>query len=431
MISWRSLPIWRKLFKRTSGPTGNFLSSVKISRFLRAAHLPISGVLYAIDYRFGGLRKEKLTRSYQRQTKVIAGTLCLCFVVSFSAVYAEEGPSAVTQAAQKPQAAQNPVAQEPTAAATQPSTAAGDQPVVRKKIIAKPGIEINVSTATEDLVPTDDPALAKKQVEAYPDSAEASFIYAVALTRTSRVEEALKEIRRARRLAEKDGGPAYFDKMILQYEDMVKNYPDENRVRYGLAWAYYMKAYLIARQSKKEQEYLEKLKLAAAAQAAKNSGKKVETAAGTDGAAVKSSAPNWLNAWAAPYMPKDKDGNAFKIPELKTGADAPHIKGALEQAAPSVVAQVKSYYQSALSNLDELIRRKPDDVWAIAYRAHLNLEYTGDLDSSMAVWKDCAQRFPNNPAAFFFLGEGYLKQGNLKECLSNISRAIALRGASQ
>jgi hypothetical protein len=49
----------------------------------------------------------------------------------------------------------------------------------------------------------------------------------------------------------------------------------------------------------------------------------------------------------------------------------------------------------------------------------------------MSVWKDCAQRFPNNPAAFFFLGEGYLKQGNLKECLANISRAIALRGASQ
>jgi hypothetical protein len=49
----------------------------------------------------------------------------------------------------------------------------------------------------------------------------------------------------------------------------------------------------------------------------------------------------------------------------------------------------------------------------------------------MAVWKECAQRFPDNPAAYFFLGEGYLKQGNLKECLSNISRAIALRGLSK
>lgn len=395
-------------------------------QFLRAAHLPISGVLYAIDYRLGGEKAEvdkKLNRSYQSQTKFMASTLCFSIAMSVAPVWAadvqETAPPAVLPTSGTSESLNE--------GAT--GTRDGDTAVVRKKIIAKPGVEITVGTATEDLVPTDDPALAKKQAEAYPESAEASFIYAVALTRTSRVEEALKEIRRARRLAEKDGGPAYFDKMILQYEDMVKNYPDENRVRYGLAWAYYMKAYLIARQSKKEQEYLEKLKQAAAAQSAKNS----NTAGNDNNAAAKSnsSSPNWLNAWAVPYMPKDKDGNGIKLPELKTGADAPHIKGALEQAAPSVVAQVKSYYQSALSNLDELIRRKPDDVWAIAYRAHLNLEYTGDLDSSMSVWKDCAQRFPNNPAAFFFLGEGYLKQGNLKECLANISRAIALRGASQ
>jgi hypothetical protein len=312
--------------------------------------------------------------------------------------------------------------QSPEVQAPQSATADGDKPAAAQKIIVKPGIPITVTTQTEDLVPTDDPDLAKKQVDAYPDSAEASFIYAVALTRTSRVEEALKEIRRARRLAEKDGGPQYFDKMIASYEEMVKNYPDENRVRYGLAWAYYMKAYLVARQSKKQQEqqeYLEKLKQQAQA--------KDTCPANKDG---KSAAPGWLNAWATPYMPKDKDGTV-KTLELKTGADAPHVKGALEQAAPSMVPEVKTYYQQALKNLDELIKRKPDDVWAIAYRAHLNLEYSGDLDSSMAVWKDCAQRFPDNPAAYFFLGEGYLKQGNLKECLSNISRAIALRGLSK
>lgn len=309
----------------------------------------------------------------------------------------------------KPAEVQNP----------QAGTTDGVKPAATEKIIVKPGIPITVTTQTEDLVPTDDADLAKKQVDAYPDSAEASFIYAVALTRTSRVEEALKEIRRARRLAENEGGPQYFDKMIASYEEMVKNYPDENRVRYGLAWAYYMKAYLVARQSKKQQEYLEKLKQAALAKDASQANK--------DG----KSAPGWLNAWATPYMPKDKDGNAIKIPELKVGADATHVKGALEQAAPSVVPEVKTYYRAALKNLDELIRRKPDDVWAIAYRAHLNLEYSGDLDSSMAVWKECAQRFPDNPAAYFFLGEGYLKQGNLKECLSNVSRAIALRGLSK
>lgn len=322
--------------------------------------------------------------------------------------------------AQAADAVQTPAAQTQEVQVPQFGTANGDKPACAQKIVVRPGIPITVTTQTEDLVPTDDPELAKKQVDAYPDSAEASFIYAVALTRTSRVEEALKEIRKARRLAEKDGGPQYFDKMIASYEEMVQNYPDENRVRYGLAWAYYMKAYLVARQSKKQQEYQEKLKQQAQA---KDAG-----LANKDG---KTAAPGWLNAWATPYMPKDKDGNPIKIPELKTGADAPHIKGALEQATPSTVPKVKAYYQSALNNLDELIRRKPDDVWAIAYRAHLNLEFSGDLDSSMAVWKDCAQRFPDNPAAYFFLGEGYLKQGNLKECLSNISRAIALRGLSK
>jgi cytochrome c-type biogenesis protein CcmH/NrfG len=37
------------------------------------------------------------------------------------------------------------------------------------------------------------------------------------------------------------------------------------------------------------------------------------------------------------------------------------------------------------------------------------------------------QQNPNNPAPYFFLGEGFLKQGNLKECLRNVSKAIALR----
>jgi tetratricopeptide (TPR) repeat protein len=303
------------------------------------------------------------------------------------------------------------------------------------KVIHKPGIPITVTMATEDLVPTDDTELAKKQVDAYPESAEAAFIYAVSLTRTSRVEDALKEIRRARRLAERDGGPVYLDKMINSYEEMLKTYPDENRVRYGLAWAYYMKAYLIARQSKKEQEYLQKLQVMQQQQKSQTATKDADKNAvalpqTSTTQASGASAPPWLSTWAAPYLPKDKDGKPISL-DIKTGADAPHIKGALEQAAPSVVPQVKQYYQAALKNLDELLVRKPDDVWAKAYRAHLNAEYTGDLASSMEVWRQCAQQFPDNPAAYFFLGEGYLKQGNLKECLSNISRAIALRGLAK
>jgi hypothetical protein len=45
----------------------------------------------------------------------------------------------------------------------------------------------------------------------------------------------------------------------------------------------------------------------------------------------------------------------------------------------------------------------------------------------MKVWQKVASKHPNNPAPYFFMGEGYLKQGNLKESLNNVSRAIALR----
>lgn len=384
-----------------------------------------------------------LVRSNKMQRKFLAGTLCLLLssgivLPTMEAAFAADG-AAKNAGSANSESIGIGSANAGNANVTDSNASAGSttegQPIHNpdfstakkdvdaatptQKLLVKPGMPVVVTTQAEDLVPTDDPDMAKKQVDAYPDNAEAAFIYAVSLTRTARIEEALKEIRRARRLAEKEGGPVYFDKMIAAYEDMLKSYPEENRVRYGLAWAYYMKAYLLAQQSKKEQDYLQKLKQAQAAQIA------------PAGATPSQAPPPWLNAWASQMLPKDKNGNAIKIPELKTGAEAPHIKGALEVAAPAVVPQVKQYYQSALSNLDELIKRKPDDVWAIAYRAHLNLEYTGDLESSMIVWRDCAQRFPDNPAAFFFLGEGYLKQGNLKECLSNISRAIALRGMSK
>src|SRR5277367_4502097 len=121
----------------------------------------------------------------------------------------------------------------------------------------KPGEPLVAGMNTEDIVATYDVALAKEQVAAYPDSPEASFVLAVALTRTSMVEEALQEVRRARRLAEKQGGPTYFDHMISEYEEMLKSYPKDNRVRYGLAWAYYMKAYVLARYGKKVEKKVE------------------------------------------------------------------------------------------------------------------------------------------------------------------------------
>jgi hypothetical protein len=284
-------------------------------------------------------------------------------------------------------------------------------------VLAKPGQELSIGTDTEDLQPTDDVSLARKQVQAYPDSPEASFILAVALTRTSHVEEALQEVRRAKKLAESKGGPEYFDKMIATYEGMLKNFPKENRVRYGLAWAYYMKAYLLAQKSQKIQKWN-------AAQAALK--------AQGQGAAGNGTAGNPVTAAQIPAAPKKKEiwDLAAQAAAGTASGDAsakPHIEGALEKADPTLRPQIKKYYEAALTKLDELLAQKPDDLWAKVYRAFLRTEYTGNLDEGMATWRACRDQYPNNPAPYFFLGEGYLKQGNLKECFNNVSKAIALR----
>jgi hypothetical protein len=46
----------------------------------------------------------------------------------------------------------------------------------------------------------------------------------------------------------------------------------------------------------------------------------------------------------------------------------------------------------------------------------------------MTTWKACSEKYPTNPAAYFFLGEGWLKKGDLKQSISNVSKAVALRG---
>ena len=143
-----------------------------------------------------------------------------------------------------------------TDGAVKPPLPAAEADSVPSKVLIKPGQALELSSAQEDLQPTDDINVAREQKDKYADSPEAHFIYAVALTRTSRVEEALQEVRTARRLAmqQPGGGYNYFDKMIKSYEDVLSNAPDDNRIRYGLAWAYYMKAYLLAQDSKKAQK---------------------------------------------------------------------------------------------------------------------------------------------------------------------------------
>lgn len=335
-----------------------------------------------------------------------AGAVC-AFSLLVSTAGAQADDAAQAPAADNAAGATVKVETNPT---TDLSTAGGASADGVGKVILKPGQPIAINSAAEDLQPTDDADLAKKQLDAYPDNPEAAFILAVALTRTSRVEDALKEVRHARQLAEAKGGAQYFDKMIGTYEKMLAYCPDENRVRYTLAWAYYMKAYLLMQDAKRAARDAAPV-AAQPAPPAPEKGKNVN-------AAMASGLLNVLSPQLAGNLPTSGKVSSTQLPRLK---------GALEQTPPSAVPQVKHYYEAALKNLDDLLAKKPDDIWARVYRAHLNAEYTGDLAAAMTVWKDCEKMAPQNPAPYFFLGTGYLKEGDLKESISNISRAIALR----
>ncbi len=273
-------------------------------------------------------------------------------------------------------------------------------------LLLKPGQPLVTGMQTEDIVATYDVLLATEQVAAYPDSPEACFVLAVALTRTSMVEEALHEVRRARKLADNKGGPSYFDHMISEYEEMLKSYPNDNRVRYGLAWAYYMKAYVLTHYAKSTVPNKNMANSAVASATASNK-------------------QNWHDNWVKSLSQPDIQ---VKVQEPSKKISTYPTSGRWQDVAPDMVPQIKHYYESALRNLDDLLAREPNDMWARAYRAFLYADYTGDISQSMDAWKTCLALAPNNPAAYFFLGESYLQQGNLKECIHNISKAVALRG---
>lgn len=345
---------------------------------------------------------------------IVACAILLCAGTESSAEQSQQQPRAVDTSS-LPVATKQPTVPANVLFEPKPETKAstGD-PAPSSQWLIKPGQSISVSMATEDIVCTNDLALAKKQREAYPDSPEASFIYAVALSRTSQVETALQEVRRARKLAEKDGGPAYFDQMIGSYEKMLTYYPEDNQVRYHLAWAYYMKAYLLAKYS---------------GQAAGQNPKYAEwiaQAKKTENLSPESTVVSTKTEAAKPESVEKVPAQTAAGPSQVLG-NLTQIRKDMSQVSPDAVPQVKRYYELALTKLDDLLARQPDDVWARVYRAHLQAESSGNIDQAIVEWQKVKEASPLNPAAYFFLGEGYLKKGNLKESLTNVSKAIALR----
>lgn len=218
---------------------------------------------------------------------------------------------------------------------------------------------IQLNTETEDIALTDDINIARAQVTKYPDNPEAHFNLAIALSHTSYVEDAIKELRKTKILIRKKENNGLIDNKINEYKEMLRLRNDEesvslNNIRYRLAFSHYLKAYLITKEIEKTKKRL---------------------------------------------LSIDKN---------------PEIKENLE---------LSTYY------FKELLKLNPKDEWAKVYYAFILAEQMGEINNAKNLWDEVTKEFPNNPAPYFFLGELNIKEGNLKEGLQKIAKAILLRSA--
>jgi tetratricopeptide (TPR) repeat protein len=268
----------------------------------------------------------------------------------------------------------------------------------------RPGVILTGSAGDQSLNPTCDLSLAEQQAQEFPTSPEAAFIYAVDLTKTSQVERALKEVRRARNLAQATGDPNYFSRAVGQYEETLAAEPDNNCIRYSLGWAYYMQAYLLAERARKEAQTQ-----AILAGQAPQKRSKVQT---------------------------DLFGGASILASMLTGTrpDAsavPHIPGALENTPAWAQPQIKIFYQKCLAALDGVTKRDPKDAWAAVYAAHVREEYDGDHTVALTKLQLLKKSHPDNPAAAFFLADAYARSGNIAAGAGALTQALGLHAAGK
>ncbi|MBI2995289.1 MAG: pyrroline-5-carboxylate reductase [Candidatus Melainabacteria bacterium] len=226
---------------------------------------------------------------------------------------------------------------------------------------------IKLSTKTEDIALTDDINIARAQVVKYPDNPEAHFNLAVALSKTSLVEEAIKELYKTKKLIRKDENKRIIDKKINEYLTILKESPEANNVKYRLAFSHYLKAYLIAKE----------------------------------------------------YEKKEKENKNFFESQSFLSINKKYKK----------FPEIKENVNLSLNYFKELIEENPHDSWSKIYYAFIIAEQTGDTSKAKELWKEVVNKDPNNPAPHFFLGELHIKEGNLKEGVLEISQALLLRTA--
>lgn len=266
--------------------------------------------------------------------------------------------------------------------------------------IWRPGVILTGNLGEQALSATCDLSLAASQATEFPNSPEAAFIHAVALTKTSQVETALKEVRRARNLANATGDPNYFNRAVSEYEQSLEADPNNSCVRYGLSWAYYMQAYLLGERARKE----EKAKLPPVMQQPKKKG----------------------------FLDGNLMQGASILASVLTGTKPPasaipHIPGALEGTPEWAVPQVKAFYAKSVAQLDEVIKREPTNAWAAVYRVHVQEEADGNATIALSKLQALKTRFPDNPAAAFFLADAYARNGNFAAGASSLGQAVKMK----
>ena len=229
---------------------------------------------------------------------------------------------------------------------------------------------IQLNTETEDLTLTDDINIAKAQVAKYPENPEAHFNLAIALSRTSAVEDAVKELRRTKKLIRKPENTGVMDRKILEFKEILSNNPDANNIRYRLAFSHYLKAYLKSKEIEKDLK--------------KKEGKNKD--------------PIKLDLFSSQRL----------ISQNKN----PEIKENLELST--------SYFK-------DLLKNNPNDNWAKIYYGFILAEQMGEVSKARELWSEVLKHDPNNPAPYFFLGELHIKEGNLKQGITEISQALLLR----
>lgn len=228
---------------------------------------------------------------------------------------------------------------------------------------------IQLDAKEDDISLTDNITIARAQVEKYPENPEAHFNLAIALSRTSYVEEAIKELRKTKQLIRKPENAGTIDKKIKEYEEMIKNDPEANNIRYRLAFSHYLKAYFLAKEEEKKEAKL-------------------------------------LN------KDKQKGSSLLDSNKLYIKSKSPVIKKSLELS---------------IKYFEELLNNNPNDIWAKIYLAFILVEQYNEIEKAKGLWMEASRQDPNNPAPYFFLGELHIKEGNLKEGISKIGQALLLR----